>query len=254
MVQLPYERAQVPRQRRTADEPRAASPRGLRLLVVDDHRAFAQALAAGLSASGRFSRIDIAHSAAQADEYLRSAAPDVLLLDVALRSSSGLDLIDGALQRCPELVVLMLSGAGDTEDVVCALERGASAYVPKDVSLSSLLDAVDDALAGRRWLPADLLGPVLDELLSGSRTPSAVPSFVDDLTPRQIEVFDCLGMGMSRTEIAEHLVLSPHTVRTHVQDILRRAEAHSTLSALAIAREAGYEFPSAPDRPGAGQG
>ena len=75
---------------------------------------------------------------------------------------------------------------------------------------------------------------MLKELLGRpARSQAPSRSFIDELTPRQLEVLQCLADGMSRAQIAEHLLLSPHTVRTHVQEVLRKAGVNSTLAALA---------------------
>ncbi|MGZ4536411.1 MAG: response regulator transcription factor, partial [Nocardioidaceae bacterium] len=71
----------------------------------------------------------------------------------------------------------------------------------------------------------------------------AEPSFVDDLSPRELEVLQLLVAGLSRAEVAERLVVSPNTVRTHVQNLLKAADVHSTLALVAVAREAGVEAP-----------
>jgi DNA-binding NarL/FixJ family response regulator len=121
--------------------------------------------------------------------------------------------------------------------------------VSKDVSLDDLLSTIDGAVLGQTLLPAPLLGPVLKELLGRPPKHPPAPSFLNELTPRQLEVLQCLADGMSRAQIADHLLLSPHTVRTHVQEVLRKAGVNSTLAALAKAREVGFPAGAAPSRP-----
>ena len=213
---------------------------GHRALVVDDHRIFAEALAAGLVSDRRFGRVDVAYSSPQAMASLEAHRPDLMFLDSGLGNESGRDLLRAVLERRPDVVMIMVSGLEDIHEVTASLALGARAWVPKDASLQTLLLAVDEALKGRTWLPSTLLGPVLQHLFSRNQSGERPASFVDALTPRQRQMLEYLSEGMSRTEIAERLVLSPNTVRTHVQDLLRKAGVHSTLAAVARAREVGY--------------
>ncbi len=204
--------------------------------MVHDHRGFAHSLAGRLGEHPRFDEVSVADSAEHALALVKTHQFDVLLLDARLGDASGLDAMRDMLRSRPQLAVVVVSGLEDVEQVIDALAGGARAWVPEDASLEDLLQAVEDALLHRIWLPRVLLAEVLDVLLSRPAVSRNAPSFVDDLTPRQVEVLQCLAGGMSRAQIADHLVLSPHTVRTHVQEILRKAGVHSTLAALARAR------------------
>jgi DNA-binding NarL/FixJ family response regulator len=221
-------------------ERRAISPaitgHGLRTLLADDHRGFAQALAGRLGAHPRFDEVCTAYSAERALTLVKSHQFDVLLLDAGLCETSGLGVMREMLKQRPQPAVVVVSGLEDVDQVIDALAGGARAWVPKDAPLDDLLQAVEDALQNQIWLPRGLLGEVLGVLLARPAVSRRTPSFVDNLTPRQVEVLNCLAAGMSRVQIADHLVLSPHTVRTHVQEILRKAGVHSTLAALARAR------------------
>ncbi len=223
-----------------AKQPGPQMPRELRVLVVDDHRIFAEALAARLSADVRFGKVEVAYSAEQALALVHTHRPQVLLLDVGMGETSGIEIIDELTSARHDAVVVMVSGRTGTDEVIRAFSHGARAWIPKETTFGELVHAIEEAMMGRLWLPAALVTPVLSSLLSAPEPDELPRSFVDDLTPRQLEILDLLSNGMSRAEIARHLVLSPHTVRTHVQDILRKAGVHSTLAALAKARHAGY--------------
>lgn len=236
----------VPGPRRELSAAGNVTEQGLRALVVDDHRVFAEALAAGLEPDPRFASVDVAFSDGGAQAILSTRCVDLLLLDVNLGSHSGLDLLDRVRSAMPHVVVVVVSGLDDVDEVIFALSRGARAWVPKGTSVDGLLTAIDEAVAGRTWLPPTLLGPVLQSLISHEFQRERAPSFVDSLTPRQFEVLEFLAEGLSRSQIAARLVISPNTVRTHVQDILRKANVHSTLAALALAREDGYLSAASP--------
>lgn len=239
----------LPGQRRLAP---AQSLPGLRVLIADDHRIFAEVLAAGLSMEAGFSAVDVACSPHQARLLLNVYHYDLLLLDPSLDVASWLGLLPGVGER-PAPVVVVVSQLEDVQQVIRVLEQDVRAWVSKDTTIDGLLHAIDEAVMGRTSLPATLLGPVLKELLGRPARTQTQPSFLNELTPRQLEVLRCLADGMSRAQIAEHLLLSPHTVRTHVQEVLRKAGVNSTLAALARAREVGYPAVASPDRAGARQ-
>jgi DNA-binding NarL/FixJ family response regulator len=223
-------------------------PPALRVLIADDHRTFAEVLAAGLDIEGRFSAVDVACSPSHARLLLNVYRYDVLLIDPILDVPTWLELLRAVVVERPSLVVVVVSHLDDVQQVIEVLAHDVRAWVSKDVSLYGLLHAIDEAVMGRTSLPSTLLGPVLKELLGRPPKSHIEPSFIDELTPRQLEVLQCLAEGMSRAQIAEHLLLSPHTVRTHVQEVLRKAGVNSTLAALARAREVGYHAVAAPDR------
>ncbi len=219
--------------------PRPRSERSdlLRVLVVDDHRAFAEALGARLGGYPQFGTVRLAFTPCQAATLVDAHAPDLVLLDLRLGEADGLETLQELLRRRPGVAVLMVSGVEDIDTIVRAMSEGALGWVPKDASIEELLEAVEETTHGRLWLPRSLVAPVLRELLRRPAPRRAPASFVDELTPRQVEVLRCLADGMNRGQIAERFGLSPHTVRTHIQEILRKAGVHSTLAALAKARE-----------------
>jgi DNA-binding NarL/FixJ family response regulator len=231
------------------EEPVLALPTPLlRVLVADDHRIFGEVLAAGLALQGRFSAVDVARSPAHARLLLDVYPYEVLLLDPSLDLGAWLDLLSAVAGGRPALIVVVVSQLDDVQQVIQVLARDVRVWVTKDTTLDDLLRTIDEAMMGRATLPAKLLGPVLEELLGRPARSRTETSFLSELTPRQLEVLRCLAEGMSRAQIATHLLLSPHTVRTHIQEVLRKAGVNSTLAALAKARGAGYPAAAAPDR------
>jgi DNA-binding NarL/FixJ family response regulator len=225
---------------REAEQRATGSPPGtLRLLIADDHRTLAEALATGLDALGQFETVDVALSADHARMLVSVRRYDVVLLDPILNVGAWLAFLRSLTARAGATVVVVVSELDDVEQVVALLAENVRAWVSPDVSLEALVRLIGEAVQGRTSLPPALLGPVLEELL-GRRVSRQPRSFVDDLTPRQLEILECLAHGMSRTQVAERLLLSPHTVRTHIHEVLRKAGVHSTLAALAKARDAGF--------------
>jgi DNA-binding NarL/FixJ family response regulator len=226
----------------------AQSPPALRVLIADDHRIFAEVLAAGLSIAAGFAAVDVSCSPSHARLLLNVYRYDLLLLDPSLDVGSWLELLSAVDGERPAPTVVVVSQLEDVEEVIRVLEQDVQAWVSKDTTIDGLLRTIDEAVMGRTSLPTTLLGPVLKELLRRPARTQTQGSFLDELTPRQLEVLRCLADGMSRAQIAEHLLLSPHTVRTHVQEVLRKAGVNSTLAALARAREVGYPAVASPNQ------
>jgi DNA-binding NarL/FixJ family response regulator len=241
----------------------------IRVLVVDDHRIFAESLAAALAAEPDVD-VSAAGSGAAAQRCLDRAAAenrryDVLLVDADLGSGphrpvtlaavpspsqprpleprdpvlDGLALVERIRAAYPGTRTVVLAERDDPIRAARALQSGASGWVAKDCSLSRLLAVVRGVLRDETHLPAALLTGVLRELTAARRHRTESEQLVESLTPREQEVLRCMVAGLGRKAVAERLFLSPHTVRTHMQNVLGKLGVHSTLAAVALARRAG---------------
>lgn len=226
-----------------SDDPDSASAHRVRpmsLLIVDDHRIFAEVLCARLSHEPRVQDVRLASGLDEARVLAGQHRPDVVVLDYDIDGTPATGLVGElrALPRPPEVV--MLSASEDPEAIVAALRAGASAWVVKGAPMELLMAAVDEVLEGRSYLHPTTVRPVLDLLLhqDDARTE---PTFLDDLSARQLEVLECLAGGLTRAETAQRLFISPNTVRTHVQHLLTASGEHSTLALVARARELGVQ-------------
>ena len=206
---------------------------------MEDHRVFADVLALRLRTEPSITGVEVAYSLADARSLVNRFQPDVVFLDLQLAEESGLDLLDD-IDRLPVRPnVLVLSGICDTQHIVDALKAGVQGWVSKESSIDILIMATSELRRGHMYLSPSTIRPLVEHLLSEARGDRSQPDFVDDLSPRESEVLSLLVSGMSRREIAARLYLSVNTVRTHVQHLLRRADQHSTVSLVALARELG---------------
>ncbi|WP_052849644.1 LuxR C-terminal-related transcriptional regulator [Streptomyces avicenniae] len=208
----------------------------IRVLVVDGHRIFAESLATALGAEQDVEAAAVGTPQA-ALQHLERTAYDILLLDVELDGDGA--LLTAAGDRFPDLRTVMLATADDARLAAQALSAGARGWVAKDSSLARLLLVVRGALRDETHVPPALLTGVLRELDRDRRHRTEHERLVDALTPRELEVLRCMLAGMGRKAVAERLYLSPHTVRTHMQNVLSKLGVHSTLAAVALARRAG---------------
>ncbi|MFE7763150.1 LuxR C-terminal-related transcriptional regulator [Streptomyces sp. NPDC057438] len=239
----------------------------IRVLVVDDHRIFAESLAAALAAEPDVD-VSAAGSGPAALRCLDRAAAegrrfDVLLVDADLGAHvhapgarpaavpvavsdggedglvDGISLVAGVRSGQPSVRTVVLAEKDDPRRAALALQAGASGWVAKDCSLSRLLTVIRGVLRDETHLPPALLTGVLRELTAARKHRTESERLVESLTPREREVLRCMVAGLGRKAVAERLFLSPHTVRTHMQNVLGKLGVHSTLAAVALARRAG---------------
>lgn len=242
---------------------RAGPQQPARVLVVDGQRVFAEALAAFLDRQRDVRTVRVTTSADESVAYVGHDRPDVVLVGVdgdrpsvvGDAPADRLALVRRLLALDDPPVVVVLSGSRDAGLLAEAARLGVRTWVSKEESAGSLLRLLRGALAGEAAYPAALLGGVLDRLTGEQRRREAAGTLLDRLSPREREVTGYLVHGLSRSDIAARLFLSPHTVRTHVNHVLVKLEVHSTLGAVAVARASGMstEPPSVPrqeDRPG----
>jgi len=207
------------------------------LLIVDDHVTFAEALASMIDrAPGLTARS--ATTVEQAWQALAEDAFDVILLEVDLDGNDGIRFARRALSANPELRIIAVTDSQDEGRAVDAVRAGISGWVSKDEPSDTLLLVIRGALEGETRIPPRLLTHVLAELVSAQQAATGLNHALAALTPREQEILDCLTRGMKPDEIAQRLCLSPHTLRTHIRNILAKLDVHSILAAVALARQA----------------
>src|SRR3954447_1271269 len=135
-----------------------------RVLLVDDHALFVEALAARLCREPDLEGLPVAHDERSAYAMLWTPAPAVVVLDVALGTDSGLDVLDRVTAEHPGVRVVMLTGSTSPELVVESVRRGASAWLPKTCGGDQLVSVIRGVARGESWIPPELLGAVLRQL------------------------------------------------------------------------------------------
>ena len=199
----------------------------IRLLLVDDHTLFLEGLVNTLGVVKEFEIVGQAKDGRSALAMWRTAAPDVGLIDVSMPGMDGIETVRRLRAQAPDARVLMLTSSEDQEDVIAALDAGASGYVTKGIRYSDLVAAVREVHGGGRPL-----GEAIARKLA-SREPDC------PLTPREVEVLRLLREGLTAVEIANRLEISPRTTRGHIEAIKTRLGAANTTQAVAIGFERG---------------
>lgn len=222
---------------------------GRNVLVVDDHRIFAEVIASHLSAVVPLVTLHLATGLSEARALARAIRPDVVIVDYDLAGECGLDLVPELARLGLDSEVIVVSASRDPDQIMKAFERGAQAWVDKTGRVDELLDAVAAVHGGDMYLSSASVRPLIDRQLDVARTAVSATGFAADLTERELEVLRHLMAGLTRPAVAEALGVSTNTVRTHVQSLLRTVGVHSTLALLATAREAGITPAEVPARP-----
>jgi DNA-binding NarL/FixJ family response regulator len=209
----------------------AKRPPRIPVLVVDEHRALAEALAIAIDKQGEF-QTDVASS----HEVLDLTDPEkpVVVL-VSLDRADGVTTIRQIKERQPESRVVVLSSMDDELTRAKAVEAGAVGYVTKITPLEDLPDLLRRASKGESLLEDEEAERLLRYLRHRRHQESTERQRANRLTPRQIEILQLMADGVPVQEIAKQLSMSPYTLRTHVQNILTRLGVHTKLEALAVA-------------------
>jgi two-component system, NarL family, response regulator LiaR len=204
----------------------AASP--IRVLLVDDHTMVRRGLAIFLQV---FDDLELAGEAGSGNEAVELCArlvPDVVLMDMVMPDMDGATATRLIRQRFPTVQVIALTSYKEEELIQNALQAGAISYLLKDVSAEELAHAIRAAHAGHATL-----SPAAVQALVHAASQPPVPGH--DLTPREREVLALLIEGLSNTEIAEQLVVSPSTIKSHVSHILAKLGVSSRTEAATLA-------------------
>jgi DNA-binding NarL/FixJ family response regulator len=211
----------------------------IRVLIVDDHAVFAEALAARLGREPDLVVLPIAADVRRALALAATERPRVLVLDLTLGAESGLDVLDAVRDTQPDVRVVVLTAMSDLDSMVRAVRLGAVGWLEKTESADRVAQVVRSAAGRGGWIPPEVLGEVLRRLGDGDAEPGDGPRLLAVLTPREREVLQCMVDGLGRAEIAGRLGLSANTVRTHTQNLLAKLDMHSALEAITLAMRCG---------------
>jgi DNA-binding NarL/FixJ family response regulator len=211
------------------------SQAAITVLIVDDHQLVREGVRTFLQKQGD---ITVVGEAASGQDGLRLAAelvPDVVLMDLVMPAMDGVETTRRLKHISPESQVIVLTSFDDDQHILPAIRAGALSYLLKDVGTAALADAVRKAARGEVVMTPQVAARVMQELRQGSRPPTQLDT---DLSEREIEVLRLIAEGRSNSEIAERLVISEHTVKRHVSNILSKLHlADRTQAAVYAWRE-----------------
>jgi DNA-binding NarL/FixJ family response regulator len=206
----------------------------VRVLLADEQALFREAMRVVLSSQDDLQVVSEAKDGQQAVAEAVRVQPDVALLDAMLPNGDGIHAAAQIADRVPTCRVIVFSGQEDERVLLDALEAGAAGYLSKESPLVDLIEATRAVHRGEALVPPRMLGAVLQRLIQRRRERDAALRRVGGLTRREREVLGLLAQGADNDEIAQRLVISPETARTHIQNMLGKLGVHSRLEAAAF--------------------
>jgi DNA-binding NarL/FixJ family response regulator len=203
------------------------------VLIADDHRLMREGTAALLASDERVEVVGLAADGGEAIALAERRGPDVALLDLNMPGVGGIEACAAIRRRSPETEVMILTVSEQEPDLYASLRVGAAGYLLKDIAPGELIEAVLAAGRGEPRIPASMAGRLLQDLAGGGR--EREPDPLGTLSEREREVLALLAEGLRNREIAERLVISEATVKTHVRHVLEKLHFRNRAEAAAFA-------------------
>ncbi|HSV85096.1 MAG TPA: response regulator transcription factor [Levilinea sp.] len=214
----------------------------IRILIADDHQILRAGLRSLLNADRNFEVIGEATNGDEAIEAVKTLSPDILLMDISMPGTDGLEATRQISQTMPNVRILILTMHEDFPILKEVMNSGASGYIIKRAAESELIDAIYAV-----WRGILYIHPTLMQSLINSPEKSNLPDSdeTEPLTSREIEVLGYIAQGYTNRQIADALTISVRTVETHRSNIMDKLNLHSRVDLVRYADEHGLEKPGA---------
>lgn len=207
----------------------------IKVLIVDDQRTFGEALQLALAKEQDMQVVDVVTDGTSAVRAVSQHRPDVILMDVAMPGMSGIDATRRIKEADPEAHVLILSGYEDELLLGRAVQAGALGLLRKTEAVVDVAETVRQASRGERIHDQGEIEGALRRLRHRRDQDASAEQRLGRLTPRELEILQAMARGRTPDAIAQELNMSPHTLRTHTQNIITKLGVHSKLEALVLA-------------------
>jgi DNA-binding NarL/FixJ family response regulator len=209
--------------------------RPIRVLVVDDHVMFAEALTRLLALEPDLELVGTVATGEDAVHVALSSPLDVVLMDVELPGIDGVEATRRIREGAPDTQVMVITAFAQPTTVAEAIQAGACGFLPKTRTADEVADAIRRAAEGEMILPAANMPALVVTLEDSARRRPALRPLPTQLTPREMEILQAVADGGSTSEIAARMFISTSTVQMHVKNILLKLEVHSKLEAVMLA-------------------
>jgi len=208
------------------------------VLIVDDHALFRRGLEMVLKEENDLEVVGEACDGAEAVSRAAESLPDVILMDIRMPRSSGIDACRAMKAAGPSAKIVMLTISDEEEDLFEAIKAGASGYLLKDIPLDEVAESVRAVDGGQSLINPSMAAKLITEFATlakreADEQPEQLP--VPKLTDREMEVLKLVAKGASNRDIAKELFISENTVKNHVRNILEKLQIHSRMEAVMVA-------------------
>jgi DNA-binding NarL/FixJ family response regulator len=209
----------------------------IRVAIIDDNRLVREALTAMLN---RLTGIRVVSSDVADSASLAETKPDVLLLDVGLRDQDSLRVAATLRQENPAAKIIVMDLLPVNEEIIEYVNAGVSGFVLKDASFDEFLATIRSVAGGKKVLPPRMTESLFSQIAKevDGQEPAQVLEAVR-MTPREREVIDLIGEGLSNKEIAQRLNIATHTVKSHVRNVMEKLALHTRLQIAAYSHREG---------------
>jgi NarL family two-component system response regulator LiaR len=198
------------------------------VLLVDDHAVVRQGLRMFIDMQNDMQVLGEGSNGLEAVDLSARLNPDVILLDLLMPEMDGVEATRKILEKSPQSRVLILTSFGEDDKIFPAIRAGAQGYLLKDIQPQDLVQAIRETYQGKAQLHPDvarrLMQAVSGETPAKSTKPTTLPIELQELTEREREVLDLIARGLTNREIAEKMVISEKTVKTHVSNLLDKLD------------------------------
>jgi len=230
----------------SAAAPGASRQEPIRTMIVDDHALFRRGLEMVLEDERDIELVGQASDGAEAVERAAEALPDIVLMDIRMPRSSGIEACRAMKAAAPSTKIIILTISDEEADLFEAIRAGASGYLLKDIPLDEVADTVRAVHGGQSLINPSMAAKLLTEFAAlakrdGEERAEELPA--PRLTEREMQVLKLVARGMNNRDIAKELFISENTVKNHVRNILEKLQIHSRMEAVMVAvREKLIEF------------
>jgi DNA-binding NarL/FixJ family response regulator len=212
----------------------------IRVIIIDDHPLFREGLKTILNRKPRYEVAGEAGSGHAGLRLVKKLQPDLVLLDLSLPDTRGLDLIRDILRASLKTRILVVSMHSKIDYIAKAFQLGAMGYIVKESAAETLLNGVEHILKGNYYMDTSVSRQVVKKLAGlPVREMVSANTGYEALTPREQEIMALLAEGMAISQVAEALFISPKTAENHRSNIMRKLDLHSSIELVRYAVKIG---------------
>jgi len=209
------------------------------IMIVDDHALMRNGLEAMLASEPDYEVVGVASDGMTAIRSVAELQPDVILMDLTMPRTSGMDAIVQIKRKAPDIKIVALTFHKEEKYIHATLEAGADAYVLKDDSRTELFNALASVVSGNSYLSPSIVDKVVAGYLTVGDASASKPSW-EVLTRREREVIKLIAEGKRTKEIADYLSLSPKTIEKHRTNLMRKLDLHNVSEVTVYALKNGF--------------